>query len=148
MYAPLITNCSFMYPQGRVAMLAVLGHIVTSAGVRLPGDIAFGLPFSSVKTGIAVFGSAPAEGLMQVFIFIGLLETGFAYREKQISDGCTKYMNNLGWSEKTQRSKAAVELNNGRAAQMGILALAVHERIDNNPYVINALLGAPVSFNQ
>ena len=128
-------------------MLAVLGHIVTSAGVRLPGDIAFGVPFSSVKTGIAVFGSAPAEGLMQVFIFIGLLETGFAYREKQIADGCTKYMNNIGWSEKTQRSKAAIELNNGRAAQMGILALAVHERIDNNPYVLNALLGAPVTFN-
>ena len=33
---------------GRVAMLAVLGHIVTSKGDRFPGDIAFGVPFISV----------------------------------------------------------------------------------------------------
>ena len=133
---------------GRVAMLAVLGHIITTAGVRLPGDIAFGVPFSSVKTGIAVFNSAPAEGLMQVFLFVGVLESGFAYAEKDIADGCTNYMNNIGWSEKTQRTKSAIELNNGRAAMMGILGLAVHERIDNNPYVLNAILGAPVAFNQ
>jgi hypothetical protein len=37
----------------------------------------------------------------------------------------------------------AVELNNGRAAQMGILALMVHEKLDGNPYVINTLLGFP-----
>ena len=38
-------------------------------------------------------------------------------------------------------------MNNGRAAQMGILALMVHEKLDNNPYMINGLLGAPVDFN-
>merc|ERR1711998_724077 len=27
---------------GRISMLAILGHLVTTAGVRLPGDIAFG----------------------------------------------------------------------------------------------------------
>ncbi len=57
-------------------------------------------------------------------------------------------MKEYGWSESTQRRKRAIELNNGRAAQMGILALMVHEKLDNNPYVINALLGAPVPFNQ
>jgi hypothetical protein len=30
---------------------------------------------------------------------------------------------------------------------MGILALMVHEKLDNNPYIINSLLGAPVKFN-
>jgi hypothetical protein len=133
---------------GRVAMLAVLGHIVTTAGVRVPGDIAFGVPFSSIKTGVAVFNSAPAEGLMQVFLFVGVLESGFAYAEKEIADGCTNYMTNFGWSEKTQRTKAAVELNNGRAAMMGILGLVVHEGLNNDPYVLNAMLGAPVAFNQ
>ena len=39
------------------------------------------------------------------------------------------------------------ELNNGRAAQMGILALMVHEKLNGDPYVINSLLGAPVPFN-
>ena len=31
---------------------------------------------------------------------------------------------------------------------MGILTLMVHEKLDNNPYIINSLLGAPVPFNQ
>ena len=34
---------------GRVSMLAILGHLVTSSGVRLPGEIAYGVPFSSVR---------------------------------------------------------------------------------------------------
>jgi len=57
-------------------------------------------------------------------------------------------MNNRGWSEAVQNKKRAVELNNGRAAQMGILGLMVHEKLDNNPYILNSMLGAPVAFNQ
>ena len=34
-------------------------------------------------------------------------------------------MNQYKWSARKQRTKAAIELNNGRAAQMGILALMV-----------------------
>ena len=33
---------------GRIAMLAVAGHITTTSGYHLPGDVAFGVPFSSV----------------------------------------------------------------------------------------------------
>ena len=57
-------------------------------------------------------------------------------------------MNEWSWSEAKQKSKASIELNNGRAAQMGILGLMVHEKLDNNPYIINSLLGSPVAFNQ
>ena len=53
-------------------------------------------------------------------------------------------MTDFGWNEATQTRKAAIELNNGRAAQMGILALMVHEKIDGNPYIINSILGSPV----
>ena len=56
-------------------------------------------------------------------------------------------MTEFGWNEQTQRRKMAIELNNGRAAQMGILGLMVHEKLNNDPYVINSLLGAPVPFN-
>jgi hypothetical protein len=52
-----------------------------------------------------------------------------------------------GWDEKKLNSKKSIELNNGRAAQMGILALMVHEQLNNDPYIINSLLGAPVPFN-
>ena len=34
---------------GRISMLAILGHIVTSAGIRLPGEIGFGVNFADMK---------------------------------------------------------------------------------------------------
>jgi len=54
-------------------MLAILGHLITSAGNRLPGEIAYGTTFSSVKTGLAAFDSIPAAGLVQLVFSIILL---------------------------------------------------------------------------
>lgn len=51
---------NFEIKHGRVAMLAVLGHIVTTAGYRCNGDIAFGVPFASVKNGLAALDTIPA----------------------------------------------------------------------------------------
>ena len=130
---------------GRIAMLAILGHLVTSAGIRLPGDIAYGLPFASMKTGLAAFDTIPAAGTAQVVAFIGLIELGYAARKDDIEAAQLKAS---GWDQETIDKKLAIELNNGRAAQMGILALMVHEKLNNDPYVINTLLGAPVPFNQ
>jgi len=60
---------------GRVSMLAVLGHIVTTAGVRLPGDIDYhGTSFESIPTGIAALSAVPSAGLLQIFLFVGFLE--------------------------------------------------------------------------
>ena len=129
---------------GRIAMLAILGHLVTSAGVRLPGEIAYGIPFASVKNGLAALDTIPAAGLFQIFAFIGLIELGFGARQDDIEAAQLKAS---GWDQATIDKKLAIELNNGRAAQMGILALMVHEKLDNNPYIINSLLGSPVAFN-
>jgi len=128
-------------------MLAVLGHIVTAKGDRFGGDIAYGVPFSSVKAGLAAFSDIPAAGTLQLFFFIGLLELGFSSVQGDIEAFCKKDMDNRGWSEAVQKSKAAIELNNGRAAQMGILTLMVHEKLNNDPYILNSLFGAPVPFN-
>lgn len=133
---------------GRVAMLAVLGHIVTTKGDRLPGDIAFGLPYSSIRSGLAAFEDIPAAGFWQVVGFIGLIELGWGYQKENIENSCTNAMTGLKWSDATIRKKKAIELNNGRAAQMGILGLMVHEKLNNNPYILNSILGAPVAFNQ
>lgn len=129
---------------GRIAMLAILGHMVTSAGVRLPGDIAYGVPFSAIKNGLAAFETIPTAGSIQLFLFIGLLELGFGARQQEIEEA---QLAASRWSQETIDKKVAIELNNGRAAQMGILGLMVHEKLDNNPYIINSLLGSPVPFN-
>ena len=129
---------------GRIAQLAILGHIVTSAGIRLPGDISQGVPYASVPAGLKAFEVIPNAATFQIICFIGLIEAGFYQRQEEIEEAQLKAS---GWDEATIAKKKAIELNNGRAAQMGILALMVHEKINNDPYVINSLLGFPVDFN-
>ena len=127
---------------GRISMLAILGHIVTTAGVRLPGNIAYDLPFASVKSGLGALDTIPGGGIAQTVAFIGLIELGFGSVKDKIESACE-----TSFSDYTVDRRKAVELNNGRAAQMGILALMVHEKLDGNPYIINSLLGSPVAFN-
>ena len=130
---------------GRIAMLAVLGHIVTAKGDRFTGEIAYGIKFSDVKPGLGALSTIPMEGIAQIMAFIGLIEFGFANIEKPLADWCMSSENTLfKWDEKTRNRKLAIELNNGRAAQMGILGLMVHEKLNNDPYVLNSILGSPV----
>jgi hypothetical protein len=138
-------------------MLAVLGHITTTAGVHLPGNIdSAGLKFSDIPNGIAGLSVLPNAGLIQIFAFVGFLELAIM---KDSANGAEPgefvgdFRNgaiDFGWDsldEDAKLSKRAIELNNGRAAQMGILALMVHEKLNNDPYIINTLLGSPVPFN-
>ncbi len=127
---------------GRISMLAILGHLVTTAGVRLPGDIAYGIKFADVPAGLKAFSVIPAAGTAQIITFIGLMELGFNARQDELEETLSS-----NYPDYASDRRKAVELNNGRAAQMGILALMVHEKLDNNPYIINSLLGAPISFN-
>ena len=123
---------------GRISMLAVVGYLVQEAGVRLPGDIDYsGTSFASIPNGFAAFKAIPAGGLVQLLLFVGLLEacvmkdlTGEAEFVGDFRNGAIDF----GWDsfdEETKLSKRAIELNNGRAAQMGILALMVHEQLGN-----------------
>jgi len=138
---------------GRIAMLAVLGHIVTTAGARFPGYLCTSenLKFADMPTGLAALSKIPPYGLAQIIGFIGVLELGvMVQREGSFPGDMTNPAPPAAWdkwNEKTQLRKRAIELNNGRAAQMGILGLMVHEKLNNDPYVINSLLGVPVPFN-
>lgn len=123
---------------GRISMLAILGHIVTTAGVRVP------LGPNEVKNGLAAFGTLPTAGLAFTIAFIGAMELGF--NSDGYKDGLEEYCESTYPDIATERRKG-VELNNGRAAQMGILGLMVHEKLDGNAYIINSLLGAPVTLN-
>ena len=123
-------------------MLAILGHLLITSGVRLPGEIAYGIKFADVPSGLKAFDVIPAGGIAQIIAFIGVIELGFNARQDEIESYCEN-----NYADFTSDRRKGVELNNGRAAQMGILALMVHEKLDNNPYIINSLLGAPVDFN-
>lgn len=54
------------------------------------GEIAFGVPFSSIKNGLAAFETIPAAGTAQLFAFIGLLELGFGARQEEIEEAQLK----------------------------------------------------------
>jgi hypothetical protein len=139
---------------GRICMLAVLGHLVTAAGIRLPGDIDLaGTSFASIPSGFSALAAVPSAGFLQIFAFIGFLEVAVM---KDVVGGefVGDFRNNFldfGWdkfSPEEQERKRGIELNNGRAAQMGILGLMVHEMLpSHDPYVINGLVGYPVDFN-
>ena len=83
---------------GRISMLAILGHLVTTAGYRLPGEIAFGLPFSKIPAGEAALFVIPPAGLAQIFFFIGLLEVGFGARQIEIEEA---QLEASGWDAET-----------------------------------------------
>jgi hypothetical protein len=129
---------------GRIAQLAILGHLVTTAGYRLPTSLTPGYDLSSTPTGLAALSALPSEAIFGTLLTVAVIEGGFLARQDDIEEA---QLTASGWDAETIDKKKSIELNNGRAAQMGILALMVHEKLDNNPYIINSLLGYPVAFN-
>merc|ERR1712176_123398 len=105
---------------GRISMLAVLGYLVTEAGIRLPG-------------GFDAIDAIPVLGRYQLFFLIGFLETYVMVENvKGEFPGDLRNGGDVGfnkWDAETQFRKRGIELNNGRAAMMGILGLMVHEKL-------------------
>jgi hypothetical protein len=121
---------------GRIAMLAFLGNIITRAGIHLPGTIdKAGTTFESIPDGYAAIQAIPGAGLTQLILFVGFLELGVmkdATGEAEFPGDFRNGFLDFGWDsfdEETQRSKRGIELNQGRAAMMGILGLMVHEQL-------------------
>lgn len=81
-------------------------------------------------------------GVAQIFVFVGFLEL-FVMKQKEGSfPGDMSRVNPFekqweNFDEETKLRKRAIELNNGRAAQMGIFAMMIHEELANQPYILN-----------
>jgi len=137
---------------GRIAQLAFLGQIVTRNGIHLSGDIDYsGDAFDSFPNGWAAINgpdAIPGEGLGQIIAFIGALELGVmkdSANGAEPGDFVGDFRNgaiDFGWDtfdEETQLSKRAIELNNGRAAMMGILGLMVHEQLGGSIPIVGEM---------
>jgi hypothetical protein len=122
---------------GRICMLGVVGYLVTYAGVRLPGAISLdGTQFADIPSGWAGSTAVPVAGALQILAFAGFLElAGWKQAEGSFPGDFSASGFPVGWSgdydEATQEDYRAKELNQGRAAQMGMLALMVHDQLGN-----------------
>jgi len=121
---------------GRISMLAVVGYLVTYAGVRLPGAIDLsGTKFSDIRGGFAAFNDISGAGIAQLVALVGFLELAVMKDVTGENEFVGDFRNgsfDLGWDTfdgETQIRKRGIELNQGRAAMMGILALMVHEQL-------------------
>uniref|UniRef100_A0A6S9CTM2 Plastid light harvesting protein n=1 Tax=Ditylum brightwellii TaxID=49249 RepID=A0A6S9CTM2_9STRA len=121
---------------GRVAMLAVVGYLVTYAGVRFPGA-------ENIPCGFAALNEIPGMVWAQMLAtqFVMEMANGRLTLDGKDFTGTQEFPGDFrngfidfGWNSQSdawKEKKRAVELNNGRAAMMGILGLMVHEQIGN-----------------
>ena len=135
---------------GRISQLAFLGQITTRAGFHLPGNIdSAGDSFDSFPNGFAALGgpdSIPGAGTGQILFFIGFLELAVmkdieGTGNEFVGDFRNGYID-FGWDkfdEETKLKKRAIELNQGRAAMMGILGLMVHEQLGGSLPIVGEM---------
>lgn len=121
---------------GRISMLAVVGYLVQESGTRLPGTIDYeGTTFDSIPNGFAALSTMPNAGLWQIVAFIGLLESAVMKDIDNQGEFVGDFRNgfiDFGWNVFTpeeQERKRTIEINQGRAAMMGILSLMVHDQL-------------------
>ena len=120
---------------GRVSMLAITGWLVTAAGVRLPGMEAMPFGFKAItdvqNLPAEVRGTLPLTlGTVWFITFCMQDLTGTAEFPGDYRNGFIDF----GWDKQSDEwkiNKRRIELNNGRAAQMGILGIMVHEQLGN-----------------
>merc|ERR1712151_143909 len=114
---------------GRVAMAAVVGTIVHNNHIVFDGYLSpsNNLKFSDVPTGIDGYKAIPTAGLAQILAFFALVELAWMPASKYDGDYGVGYFGTDIADPEEKARKLNVELNNGRAAMMGIMGNMVAE---------------------
>merc|ERR1712127_41690 len=116
---------------GRVAMAAVVGTIVHNNHIVFDGYLSTSanLKFSDVPTGIEGIRAIPTAGLSQILAFFALVELAWMPASKYDGDYGVGYFGTDIKDPEEKARKLNVELNNGRAAMMGIFGNMVGEGV-------------------
>lgn len=132
--AKFATLREYEITHGRVAMLAVVGYLTTAAGIRFPG--AEGIP-DGLKSFDALLATRDGQNvLLQMLAFFAvatIVNREATWLDDVKAEFPGDYRNgalDFGWDKQSdawKSKKRAVELNNGRAAMMGIWGLVTHE---------------------
>jgi len=116
---------------GRIAMAAVVGTIVHNNHIVFDGFISpsNNLKFSDIPTGINGLFSVPTAGLAQIIAFLGFVELAWLPASQYDGDYGVGYFGNDILDPEEKSRKLNAELNNGRAAMMGIMGNLVAEKL-------------------
>jgi hypothetical protein len=130
---------------GRIAMMAMLGTFVhnnkwTFDGYLSPSQ---GLKFSDIDSGIGGLFQVPPAGLLQIILFCGFVELAWWPATQLDGDYGVRLGNINNWEEEPAKEirQRNAELNNGRAAMMGILGTFVHEVVTGQNFAEQAASG-------
>jgi len=116
---------------GRIAMAAVVGTIVHNNHIVFDGYISpsNNLKFSDVPTGFNGLFSLPNAGIAQIIFFVGFLEIAWLPASQYDGDYGIGYFGTDIQDPEEKARKLNAELNNGRAAMMGIMGNLVAEGV-------------------
>ena len=122
---------------GRVAMAAVVGSIVHHNDIEFDGYLSpsANLKFSDVPNGVDGIRAIPTAGLAQILAFFALVELAWMPASKYDGDYGVGYFGTDIKDPEEKARKLNVELNNGRAAMMGILGIMVHDVLEGKPFI-------------
>merc|ERR1719199_2373754 len=148
---------------GRVAMFAFVGYIVHANGITFPWAMQMdGTPFPKVSNAPEAWDQISDSAKLQIFAFIGFLEY---WRE---ANSCQHYMSggkpgyfppfdakiipggalnlydpfgrNKNMSEETKEKRLIAEINNGRAAMLGIFGFISEGKVEGSVPALSGII--------
>lgn len=136
---------------GRVAMMAMLGTFVhnnkwTFDGYLSPSN---NLKFSDIDSGIGGLFQVPPAGLAQILVVMGFIELAWWPATQLDGDYGIRLGKVNNWEQEPAKKvrQQNAELNNGRAAMMGIAGIITQEVLTGQSLYEQAASGHWSPFN-